>query len=144
MKRSLLFLLGASLLLSCAKNSTYPAGYCFKREVNIIDTAGYYNIAIFTRFPDTYSKDYLNVIVDIVVPEGGRYADTLKLPVHFGNSANEWVYAGRWRDIKWSYRGGIKFSIPGIWKFYVRQIAEVEDGTRTGEIGFIIEKDGKR
>ncbi|MHC1779744.1 MAG: hypothetical protein AB9922_05855 [Bacteroidales bacterium] len=128
------------LTTSCVSIGTYPATHRFVKEVTPADTSAIHNIEIFARLPYKYPEENMGVIVDVVIPEGVRYADTLLLPVKSGRFQYFGVNSGRWRDMKWSYRENIRFSSKGVWRLYIRRYPISPDSTRTGEIGFIINK----
>jgi len=125
---------------SCTTVGTYPATHRFKKEFTPTDTSAYHSVEIFARLPYKFPEENLGVIVDVVVPEGVRYADTLLLPVKSGRYPYFGVNSGRWRDMKWSYRDNIKFSSGGLWRLYIRRYPISADSIETGEIGFIINR----
>ena len=128
------------LAVSCSSVGTYPAKHRFLKEFTPADTSAIHTIEIFARLPYKYPGENLGVIVDVVIPEGVRYADTLLLPVKSGRFNYFGVNSGRWRDMKWSYRENIRFSSEGVWRLYIRRYPITPDSTETGEIGFIINK----
>ncbi len=127
-------------VISCSSVGTYPASHRFLKEFTPADTSALHSVEIFARLPHKYSEENFGVIVDVVIPAGVRYADTLLFPVKSGRYYYTGVNSGRWRDMKWSYRENVKFSSTGLWRLYIRRYPIAPDSTGTGEIGFIINK----
>lgn len=128
------------LTVSCTTVGTYPASHRFKKEFTVTDTSAIHSIDIFARLPFKFSGDNIGVVVDIVIPQGTRYSDTLQLPVKTGRFQYFGINSGRWRDMRWSYRENIKFQNQGLWRFYIRRYPISPDSIKTGEIGFIINR----
>ncbi len=129
-----------TLILACSQVGLFPVTHRHKTKFLAEDTLSFYSIDIYARIPDTYKGENLFVILDIILPEEGRYSDTLTLPVRMDRIPYLGVDNGRWRDMKWNYRNNIKFTRPGVWRFYIRRDTSKPDSCATGAIGLLIKK----
>jgi hypothetical protein len=128
------------LILSCSGWGSFSTGYRHITRFTAEDTLSSYAIDLYARLPAGYSDKMVQLILDITSPEGNIYRDTLSLPVTKSNIPNISAKSGRWSDMYWKYREGVKFAKSGNWTFALSTGEEYGNNSGTGEMGVMIRK----
>lgn len=128
------------LILSCSDWGSYSTGYRHITRFTAQDTLSGYAIDLYARLPSGCTEETLPLILEITSPQGDIYRDSLSLPVIKSNIPNISAKSGRWSDMYWKYREGVKFTQNGNWTFALSTGKEYENNSGTGEMGVIIRK----
>lgn len=128
------------LLLSCTGLGSFSMGHRHITRFSAQDSLSSYSIDLYARLPAGYTEEKLPLILEITSPQGDLYRDSLSLPVTKSNIPNISAKSGRWCDMYWRYREGVKFSKSGNWTFVLSTGKEYENNSGTGEMGVIIRK----
>ncbi|MEA5005629.1 MAG: hypothetical protein VB022_04360 [Rikenellaceae bacterium] len=118
----LLLTLISALLSSCSTGKPEPNVQWFRLINRNIEKT--YNIDFTLRVSRAYKGSELPLRLEILSPEGKRYADTLRIPVK-RNTHNHYINiisSGVWNDIIWHYRKNVAFPETGKWLFAVYYI----------------------
>lgn len=126
--------------LSCKGWGEYSPGFRHLTKFNSQDSISKYDIEIFARIPDSFEQEDLPIILTIERPDGTRYADTLSLPVRMDMIPYQGLRTGRWTDMKWGYRTGVKLEQAGSWRFYINNNLSYTEIGCSGAMGVIITK----
>ena len=127
-----LFLISLIFLESCRSNFAETP---FRTNFVSGDSLTEYSLDIYARIVGREQVENINISVEIVItsPSGKTYTDVMSLPLNKSKSRQ----VGRWMDVMWSYREGVRFPETGEWQFLISNKSRTE---KLREIGIVIEQ----
>jgi hypothetical protein len=127
------FLVSLIFLGSCRSNFAETS---FRTNFVSGDSLASYSLGIYARIVGREQIENINIPIEVIItsPSGKVYTDVINLPLN--KSKNRQV--GRWMDIMWNYREGVRFPENGEWQF---SIISGKSGTeKLREVGIVIER----
>ena len=132
-KKRVILLFSASLIFlgSCRSNFTETS---FQTNFASGDSLAEYSLGIYARIVDREQIENINIPIEIVItsPSGKTYTDIVNFPL--SKSKNRQV--GRWMDVMWKYREGVRFPENGEWQFSISSKSGIE---KLKDVGIVIE-----